>query len=144
MGTDRQTDGQTDRRTDRRTDGQTQVTTITLRPKRPRVNELYKNVPFAWDLHKLWCWGKTYCWLRTCLCNPQSIKCWYGKGLIGRRVVYLEGSINSIALGWCGCNIKTVFSTSLYRREAWTFIILIYPTPLAAFFTFFNTVRVRS
>ena len=33
MGTDRETDGQTDRRTD----GQTQVTTITLRPKRPRV-----------------------------------------------------------------------------------------------------------
>ena len=30
MGTDRQTDG--------RTDGQTEVTTITLRPKRPRVN----------------------------------------------------------------------------------------------------------
>ena len=33
----RQTDRRTDGRTDRRTDGQTQVTTITLRPKRPRV-----------------------------------------------------------------------------------------------------------
>ena len=29
----------TDRQTDRRTDGQTQVTTITLRPKRPRVKK---------------------------------------------------------------------------------------------------------
>ena len=32
----------TDRQTDRRTDGQTQVTTITLRPKRPRVNNRHQ------------------------------------------------------------------------------------------------------
>ena len=38
MGTDRQTDGQTDRRTD----GQTQVTRITLRPKRPRVKKVWQ------------------------------------------------------------------------------------------------------
>ena len=41
MGTDRQTDGQTDRRRD----GQTQVMTITLWPKRPRV----KN---QWNVNK--------------------------------------------------------------------------------------------
>ena len=39
MGADRQTDGQTDRQTD----GQTQVTTITLRPKRPRVKNVLRN-----------------------------------------------------------------------------------------------------
>ena len=30
--------------TDRQTDGQTQVTTITLRPKRPRVKNLQSNI----------------------------------------------------------------------------------------------------
>ena len=44
MGTDRRTDGQTDRRTD----GQTQVTTITLRPKRPRVKNT--KAPRHWPL----------------------------------------------------------------------------------------------
>ena len=37
------TDRRTDRRTYRRTDGQMQVTTITLRPKRPRVNKCRNN-----------------------------------------------------------------------------------------------------
>ena len=44
MGTDRQTDGQTDRRRD----GQTQVTTITLRPKRPRVKKPMQQQPQCW------------------------------------------------------------------------------------------------
>ena len=68
MGTERQTDGQTDRQTDGRTDGQTQVTTITLRPKRPRVKKMNLWVQFHRSKF-LMVQLTLYVWFRQCLSN---------------------------------------------------------------------------